>query len=90
MHMEYSMTANEELAFRAEVAAWMAANLAGEFACLKHRGGPGDEEAFPELRKAWERRLAEGLPQLPEQVEDPKAAGQRWVGRRRLAGAICR
>ncbi|WP_019449447.1 acyl-CoA dehydrogenase family protein [Cupriavidus sp. BIS7] len=54
------MTANEELAFRAEVAAWMAANLAGEFACLKHRGGPGDEEAFPELRKAWERRLAEG------------------------------
>jgi len=58
--MEYSMTANEELAFRAEVAAWMAANLAGEFACLRHRGGPGDEEAFPELRKAWERRLAEG------------------------------
>ena len=54
------MTANQEAAFRAEVAQWMAANLAGEFACLKHRGGPGDEEAYPELRKAWERRLAEG------------------------------
>ena len=54
------MSAHEEQAFRAEVAQWMAANLAGGFACLKHRGGPGDEEAFPELRKAWERRLAEG------------------------------
>lgn len=54
------MSAHEESAFRAEVAEWMAANLAGEFACLKHRGGPGDEEAYPGLRKAWERRLAEG------------------------------
>ncbi len=54
------MKANEESAFRAEVAQWMTANLAGEFACLQHRGGPGDEEAYPQLRKAWERRLAEG------------------------------
>ncbi|QYY33120.1 acyl-CoA dehydrogenase family protein [Cupriavidus pinatubonensis] len=54
------MNTNEDAAFRAEVARWMSANLAGEFACLQHRGGPGDEEAYPELRKAWERRLAEG------------------------------
>lgn len=54
------MKANEEPAFRAEVARWLAENLAGEFECLKHRGGPGDEEAYPALRKAWERRLAEG------------------------------
>ncbi|CAG9176880.1 acyl-CoA dehydrogenase family protein [Cupriavidus pinatubonensis] len=57
------MNTNEEAgvhAFRAEVAHWMAANLTGEFACLQHRGGPGDEEAYPELRKAWERRLADG------------------------------
>lgn len=49
-----------EAALREAVAAWMAEHLSGEFACLKHRGGPGDEEAFPELRKAWERKLAEG------------------------------
>jgi alkylation response protein AidB-like acyl-CoA dehydrogenase len=45
---------------RAEVAAWMHAHLTGEFACLRYRGGPGDEEAWPELRKAWERELAAG------------------------------
>ncbi|WP_286164450.1 acyl-CoA dehydrogenase family protein [Azoarcus sp. DN11] len=49
-----------ETQFRAEVAGWLARELKGEFACLRHRGGPGDEEAFPALRKAWERKLAEG------------------------------
>ncbi|MGV2482269.1 UNVERIFIED_CONTAM: acyl-CoA dehydrogenase family protein, partial [Salmonella enterica subsp. enterica serovar Weltevreden] len=29
-------------------------------AALKHRGGPGDEEAEPALRKEWERELAAG------------------------------
>ncbi|VXC10045.1 putative acyl-CoA dehydrogenase FadE17 [Pseudomonas sp. 8AS] len=47
-------------AFRAEVAAWMVANLCGEFEPLRFRGGPGDEHSFPEERKAWERKLAEG------------------------------
>lgn len=47
-------------AFRAEVAAWLADNLRGEFEPLRFRGGPGDEHAFPEERKAWERKLAEG------------------------------
>ena len=47
-------------AFRAEVAAWMHAHLTGRYAALKHRGGPGDEEADPALRKEWERELAAG------------------------------
>ncbi|HVT35936.1 MAG TPA: acyl-CoA dehydrogenase family protein, partial [Nevskiaceae bacterium] len=49
-----------DAAFRDEIAAWMQAHLTGRFAPLKHRGGPGDEEAFPELRKEWERELASG------------------------------
>jgi alkylation response protein AidB-like acyl-CoA dehydrogenase len=47
-------------AFRAEVAAWMRKHLTGRFAKLKHRGGPGDEEFEPALRKEWERELAKG------------------------------
>jgi alkylation response protein AidB-like acyl-CoA dehydrogenase len=39
------------------VAAWLDANLAGAFARLRGRGGPGDEHAFVEERKAWERAL---------------------------------
>ncbi|MEX5352640.1 acyl-CoA dehydrogenase family protein [Pseudomonas juntendi] len=46
--------------FRQEIADWMAANLQGEFEALRFRGGPGDEHMFPEERKAWERKLAEG------------------------------
>jgi len=46
--------------FRAGFAQWMQENLQGEFAVLRHRGGPGDEEAFPDGRKAWERKLAAG------------------------------
>lgn len=53
-------SASREARLRTEVAAWMAAHLSGEFACLRYRGGPGDEDAFPELRKAWERELAAG------------------------------
>ncbi|CAN7303258.1 acyl-CoA dehydrogenase family protein [Aquipseudomonas alcaligenes] len=47
-------------AFRLEVATWLAENLCGEFEPLRFRGGPGDEHSFPEERKAWERKLAEG------------------------------
>lgn len=50
----------EDEAFRAEIATWMRTHLTGRFASLKHRGGPGDEEADPELRKEWERELASG------------------------------
>lgn len=50
----------EDERFRAEVAQWMGDNLAGEFACVKGRGGPGDEHAMFEERRAWEKRLAAG------------------------------
>lgn len=50
--------ANDDEPLRAEVADWMQANLKGEFACLAERGGPGDDEAYPELRKKWEQHLA--------------------------------
>ncbi len=43
--------------FRREVADWMADNLVGEFACLRHRGGPGDDSALIDERKAWEQHL---------------------------------
>ncbi|MCC2657616.1 MAG: acyl-CoA dehydrogenase [Panacagrimonas sp.] len=46
--------------FRAEVADWMRAHLVGRFETLRHRGGPGDEEFKPALRKDWERELAAG------------------------------
>lgn len=50
--------ADPDSAFRKEVADWMRAHLKGRFATLKHRGGPGDEEHEPALRKEWERELA--------------------------------
>ena len=50
----------EDEKFRAEVAAWLKQNLSGEFEKLKFRGGPGDEHMFPEERKRWEQKLAEG------------------------------
>jgi len=46
--------------FRREVASWLRGNLTGEFEKLKYRGGPGDEHTFPEERKVWEQKLAEG------------------------------
>ena len=49
-----------EQQLRHEVADWVQSHLTGDFACLKYRGGPGDEEAWPELRKAWEQELAKG------------------------------
>jgi alkylation response protein AidB-like acyl-CoA dehydrogenase len=57
--MKLSFSAADE-AFRAEVAGWLAANLCGEFECIRYRGGPGDEHSFVEERKAWERKLHEG------------------------------
>ena len=50
----------EDEKFRAEVAQWLSENLVGEFEQLKFRGGPGDEHMFPEERKKWEQKLAEG------------------------------
>jgi len=49
----------EDETFRREVAAWLGRELGGEFAALRGRGGPGDEHALLEERRAFERRLAE-------------------------------
>ena len=43
--------------FRQQVADWMQQHLTGEFAALRFRGGPGDEDFAPALRKAWEQEL---------------------------------
>ncbi len=57
--MKLSFSAQDEQ-FRTEVAGWLNSNLTGEFEKLKFRGGPGDEHTYPEERKAWEKKLAEG------------------------------
>lgn len=57
--MKLSFSAEDEK-FRREVASWLQANLVGEFEKVKFRGGPGDEHMFPEERRAWEQKLAEG------------------------------
>lgn len=46
--------------FRQQIAQWMQRHLNGEFAALRFRGGPGDEDFAPALRKAWEQELAKG------------------------------
>jgi alkylation response protein AidB-like acyl-CoA dehydrogenase len=51
---------DEDEAFRREAAAWLEGALAGEFAVLRGRGGSGDDAAFVEERRAWERKLASG------------------------------
>ena len=55
--MQIEFSAADE-AFRCDIAAWLKGNLVGEYAPLKYRGGPGDEDAFPELRRQWEQKLA--------------------------------
>jgi alkylation response protein AidB-like acyl-CoA dehydrogenase len=49
----------EDETFRSQVAEWLGEHLAGEFAAIRGRGGPGDEHACIDERKAWERRLGE-------------------------------
>ncbi len=56
MHLRFS---EEDEAFRGEIAGWMGDHLAGEFAVLRGRGGPGDEHALLDERRAWERKLGE-------------------------------
>lgn len=57
--MKLTFSKEDEL-FRKDIAAWLQANLVGEFEQLKFRGGPGDEHMFPHERKLWEQKLAEG------------------------------
>ena len=57
--MNISFSAADEQ-FRQQVANWMQQHLNGEFSALRFRGGPGDEDFAPELRKQWEQELAKG------------------------------
>jgi acyl-CoA dehydrogenase len=54
MDLRYSA---EDEAFRAEVREFLEASLAGDFAVVRGRGGPGDEQALFDERLAWERHL---------------------------------
>jgi len=54
--MDLRFTPVEE-AFRKEIRAYLDDLLAGEFAVIRGRGGPGDEHSFFSERLAWERRL---------------------------------
>jgi len=47
----------DEARLRAEARSWLTAKLEGEFAGVRGRGGPGDEHACFEERRAWERLL---------------------------------
>lgn len=56
--MDLSYSAEDE-AFRTEIRSWLAVHLAGEWAELKGRGGPGRDHEMVEERLAWNRHLAE-------------------------------
>jgi len=43
--------------WRRDVSAWLTDHVVGDYATLKGRGGPGDEEYGFELRVEWEREL---------------------------------
>jgi alkylation response protein AidB-like acyl-CoA dehydrogenase len=50
----------EDVAFRAEVRRFLEENVVGEFAELQGRGGSGDETFGFEVRRRWEKVLADG------------------------------
>jgi len=56
--VELRFSADDE-AFRRDARAWLTDRLAGEFASVRGRGGPGDEHQLFEERAAWERALGE-------------------------------
>ncbi len=43
--------------FRAEVQSWLSAHVVGDYAALRGRGGPGDEDFGFDIRVAWEQEL---------------------------------
>ena len=57
--VELRFSAADE-AFRAEARGWLTERLAGEYAVVRGRGGPGDEHALFDERAAWERALGDG------------------------------
>src|SRR4051794_15152220 len=48
---------DDDSRFRRDVAAWLADHVVGEYAELKGRGGPGDEDVGFDVRVAWEHEL---------------------------------
>jgi alkylation response protein AidB-like acyl-CoA dehydrogenase len=54
--MDLRFSAEDE-AFRDEVRDFLESSLAGDFASTRGRGGPGDEHALLDERRAWERHL---------------------------------
>lgn len=56
--MDLRFSAADE-AFRDEARAWLRVALAGPFAHVAGRGGPGDEEGAIAERRAWEKHLAD-------------------------------
>jgi alkylation response protein AidB-like acyl-CoA dehydrogenase len=59
MALPVDVSTVDEEAFRAEARSWLAEHLVGEYATLKGRGGPGDEEVGFEIRERWEKVLGE-------------------------------
>ena len=59
MGLPVDVSTVDEETFRAQAKAWLAENLVGEYATLKGRGGPGDEEVGFEIRERWEKVLGE-------------------------------
>ena len=49
--------AREDEAFRGELSEWLENELSGDFREVRGRGGPGDEHAMLDERRAWEKRL---------------------------------
>jgi alkylation response protein AidB-like acyl-CoA dehydrogenase len=47
----------DDRAFRADIRAFLEDGLRGDFAAVRGRGGPGDEHALYDERRAWERHL---------------------------------
>ncbi len=45
--------------FRTEVRSWLSTYVVGDYAALRGRGGPGDEDVGFDVRVAWERELGE-------------------------------
>jgi alkylation response protein AidB-like acyl-CoA dehydrogenase len=48
---------DDDARFQRDVAAWLADHVVGEYAELKGRGGPGDEDVGFDVRVAWEHEL---------------------------------
>ncbi len=73
--LESAWSSTESASFRREVRAWLEARLVGDFASLRGRGGPGDEHFATELRRAWERAMAQAgwtCPRLAARVRRPR------------------